>query len=672
MPPVHVPSTDLTALVHLAGFTTGIVLYAMLAAMTLRGSTSEGAAPVNRIPLAAAVLGLLWNIGALFIYSLRDFGIGSASPLLIALAFGALGFLPAVVVHSAIRPLATRGRRMLITASYALSVFAGMLQMVGAARGEVPSRLAMIMLTVGYALVLTFVAVATRNRLGWQRNLSTVVLAAFAVSALHLSHDVNQRDSPLMALVGHHASLPLVLVILYQDYRFAFADLFLRRALSLVALVGIAIGLNVWVAVPLTAALGRRHSEGIAATAVYVALWVVTALLYPLVRTEVGRFVDGVILGRLDYRNVRDDVALAISRAETADDILHRTAAVLGPALGVGNIRARADDNVPRLHQPAVDRPGGTSEVFDRAVVHVPTNDAPRYALDLTGLGVGRRLLSDDIALLESVASLVGRRIDAVRVTQERMGRGLREREILQLAAEAELRALRAQLNPHFLFNALTTIGYLLKAAPDRALGTLYRLTELLRAVLRHPPGELITLGEELDVVESYLAIERERFEERLTVRIDVPADLRTIPVLPLLVQPLVENAVKHGISPLRRGGTVSIEASLDPGDPTRRAAPTLRIMVVDTGTGLDRVRLHTSSDGGGVGLRSIEQRLELHYGTEASLELTSSPGLGTRAELRLPVTDAAVSDERSDASVLTVTLVPDAILDARRTRARP
>jgi LytS/YehU family sensor histidine kinase len=235
-----------------------------------------------------------------------------------------------------------------------------------------------------------------------------------------------------------------------------------------------------------------------------------------------------------------------------------------------------------------------------------------------------------------------------VRVVQERFDRGMREREITQLAAEAELRALRAQLNPHFLFNALTTIGYLLKTAPDRALGTLYRLTDLLRAVLRRPPGEVITLGEELDLVESYLAIERERFEERLATRIDVPAELRVLPVLPLLVQPLVENAVKHGISPLKRGGAVTISASLDPAEDARRPISMLRVTVVDTGAGLDCLTLDDPGKGEGVGLRSIERRLAVHYGERASLAVTSLPGLGTRAELRLPIAQESLPADAS------------------------
>src|SRR5439155_11979257 len=135
--------------------------------------------------------------------------------------------------------------------------------------------------------------------------------------------------------------------------------------------------------------------------------------------------------------------------------------------------------------------------------------------------------------------------------------------EMAQLATEAELRALRSQINPHFLFNALTTIGYLIQTAPERALDTLMRLTALLRGVLRSD-GELTTLGREIELIESYLDIERARFDERLRVRIDVPAALRQIRLPPLILQPIVENAIKHGIAPLRRGGEVSVTARLD------------------------------------------------------------------------------------------------------------
>ena len=116
---------------------------------------------------------------------------------------------------------------------------------------------------------------------------------------------------------------------------------------------------------------------------------------------------------------------------------------------------------------------------------------------------------------LTIIAALVGRRVDAIRLSRERYKRQLREREMAQLATEAELRALRSQINPHFLFNALTTIGYLIQTAPSRALDTLMHLTALMRGVLRSD-GALTTLGREIALIELYLDIERARFDERL------------------------------------------------------------------------------------------------------------------------------------------------------------
>jgi LytS/YehU family sensor histidine kinase len=242
----------------------------------------------------------------------------------------------------------------------------------------------------------------------------------------------------------------------------------------------------------------------------------------------------------------------------------------------------------------------------------------------LTG---GRQLLSDDTMMLERVSLLAARRIDALRLSDERYERMLREREISALAAEAELRALRAQINPHFLFNALTTLGYLIQQAPSRAIDTLMRLTTLLRSVLRSE-GEFTTLGHERELVECYLQIERERFEERLDAQIDVPSALSGVAIPALIVQPLVENAIKHGIARAREGGRVVVSARLD------RDAKELRIVVRNTGAPLTG---RTPSPGDGIGLQSVERRLRCYYGDAASLSLTRTDNGETVAELRLP-----------------------------------
>jgi LytS/YehU family sensor histidine kinase len=251
--------------------------------------------------------------------------------------------------------------------------------------------------------------------------------------------------------------------------------------------------------------------------------------------------------------------------------------------------------------------------------------------------------------MLEAVAVILARRIDTLRITHERCEQGLREQQISKLATEAELRALRAQINPHFLFNALTTIGYLIQTSPDRALATLMRLTGLLRGVLR-PAGEFVTLNEEVELIESYLDIERARFEDRLRVTIDVPCDLRSLRIPPLLVQPLVENAIKHGIAPLKSGGEVIVSARLEKAI-TGDSYPleSLCISVCDTGVGASEIELAHGRKRG-VGINNIEQRLKSYFGPRASLVVNSVPGAGTTVKAWLPVSLTEVSTLKSAA----------------------
>ena len=150
--------------------------------------------------------------------------------------------------------------------------------------------------------------------------------------------------------------------------------------------------------------------------------------------------------------------------------------------------------------------------------------------------------------------------------------------------------------------------------------------------------AEFTTLNGELEVVEAYLDIERARFEERLEVTIDVPDTLRNVRIPPLVLQPLVENAVKHGIAQKQAGGSVAIRATLHAaGTPTEALALTVR----DTGIGSTREALARGREIG-VGLRNVERRLECHYGAHASISIQTTPGQGTVVELRLPVSASA------------------------------
>jgi two-component system LytT family sensor kinase len=270
-------------------------------------------------------------------------------------------------------------------------------------------------------------------------------------------------------------------------------------------------------------------------------------------------------------------------------------------------------------------------------MLRLQTVEAPHRAVAIASIPAGRRLLSDDLRWLEAAAGLAARRIDALRVSQERFDRNVREQEMHRLATEAELRALRAQLNPHFLFNALTTIGYLIDAAPSRALETLLRLTSVLRSVLRRSAVEFSTLADEVQFVEAYLQIERARFEDRLRVNVDIPAETQDLLVPTLLLQPLVENAIKHGIAPQKRGGDVRVIARIDAGS--------LLLTVEDSGLGFEADR---TSSRVGLGLHSVTERLRVHYGLTASITIQSKPGAGTIVRLVLPAAPRTVTD-RSD-----------------------
>jgi hypothetical protein len=584
------PPHNVAALIHLVGFLTGAALYGMLFILVLRRRVND------RLPLLTAVLGLTWNLTGLAAYAIRDLAGHEPHAFLIATAYSALGFLPAVVVHSVLRSeTAPRHRRMaatFIVIAYAASTIAGTLMFWAARFGRVPSAAALQTLTWSYAVLIVPIFLLTRRRRAW----SIVALAVFAVSALHLSHSERSYEPWLVELAGHHASVPLIFAILYQDFRFALADLFLKRALALFALVAIASGLYLGVQVPLLAQHDFRSDP--VAVGVSVILWTTMALLYEPLRRVSAWVVDRILLKRADYARLRDGIARRFAEVDEPESVMRVLVDELRGPLSAADIEVVA--------------------ATDGTLV-IPTNDEPRYALAIGQLAGGRRLLSDDQEMLHSVALLAARRIDALRLSRERQ-------EMTKLTTQAELRALRAQVNPHFLFNALNTIGFLIQTAPARAHATLMKLTSLLRAVLRSSESA-ICLGDEIDLVDAYLEIERARFEERLQVTIEVPDALRRVRVPPLILQPLVENAIKHGIANSRVGGRIDIRVRAD-GD-------LLVISVRNTGSATNEIEI-AQGRRRGLGLANIDARLRHLYGDSAHVTIVASP-TETCAEVVLP-----------------------------------
>lgn len=611
---------DAALLVNLLGFAVGIALYAMLLAMTTRRRPGA-AARIDFLLSATAVLGLLWNAGELLTFVWRDFARAEIAPVLTATAYSALGFLPAVIVHSAFSNEKKNAEsKFLIVAAYVLSFSAAWLHFQHAVfQVAAPSGLALQILTFGFLLILAALFLLNLQQSIERKAIWASALAVFAVSALHLSQPHSSQGFWLTELIAHQASLPLAFAILYQDFRFAFADLFLKRALSLVLLASLVFGLYFAVGVPLF----RIHAEHAPSDSqpvfVLLGLWMATALIYGHLHRAAVWFVDKILLQRADYQKLRSVFAREIENFETVETVLDAVCARFAEVL-------TADDfgwsETPENFQ------GEFSN--NRAEVLVPTAEAPFYVIRLSDFAGARRLLSDEIEMLEDVTLIAARRIDHLRVTHERCEQELREQEIAKLASEAELRALRAQINPHFLFNALTTIGYLINTAPEKAMETLLQLTQLLRGVLRQT-AEFTSLGDELKLIQNYLEIERARFEERLEIEIDVSPDLKNLRVPSLVLQPLVENAVKHGISQKKAGGKVKISARIE--------ASNLILEVADTGAGI-----HVANLKRGIGLSNVENRLKNRFGAAAELKLESEIGMGATVKVKMPVQAAKKS----------------------------
>ena len=192
----------------------------------------------------------------------------------------------------------------------------------------------------------------------------------------------------------------------------------------------------------------------------------------------------------------------------------------------------------------------------------------------------------------------------------------------------ARLDALRAQLHPHFLFNSLQVASSLVRDDPDAAEDLLEQLGDFLRAVLRRDSRELVPLSEELDLLEHYLAIMRLRFRDRLSVALHVDESVREARVPVLLLQPLVENALRHGIGRRPRGGHLDVVAE--------RRGNRLLLRVEDDGPGLADVASIT--DHVGIGLANTAARLRHHFGDEQSVRLSKSRSGGFLVEVETPL----------------------------------
>jgi signal transduction histidine kinase len=409
-------------------------------------------------------------------------------------------------------------------------------------------------------------------------------LFLLAVSFVHLGEGhAEQIWSQELAL--HHLAIPFALLVLLQDYRFVLLDAFLRLLANVIlAAIFVTVSVLGWQASGLSA---PETSFTVALSLVGACLVLV---LFAVARTRVQQMLTRVLFRRPDEAALLQSLRVPI-REE--DAYLRHAVALVGKyASAPARVVIEADPE---------------------AEAQVPIRSAAggQRFIALGRRTGGRRYLSEDLAVLGRAADAIAEQLDLHH-----------EMELRRLMSQAELRALQSQIHPHFLFNALNALYGIIPREARGARDTVLNLADIFRYFLDTRKAK-VPLQEEMRIVKAYLDIERLRLGDKLQVAIDIAPEAEDVQIPVLSIQPIVENAVKHGIAPLSGGGTVAIEA--------RRDSNGLNVTVSDTGRGFQE------NGEPGVGLENVRRRLELSYGGAAQLDIYSDQP-GTTVSILIPV----------------------------------
>lgn len=595
-------------LLNLLGHTAGVTAFGAFLILLARSPRRD-----IRVPAAAAALALCWNLGSLTVLLADPGGQFQASVSALSLAF--LSLVPCTLLHLALGS----EHRWLSTAGYAIGAVAATIHVSNAAGVPVANAatgIASINYGFGSLSIIGAVILArsgSRQTHPVMRTLAAMALFLLALSFVHFGR-AHEPDAWLHELVFHHAGIPLALFVLIQDYRFLLLDVYVRLVGSVLLAAGFA-GAILWVADLL--GLVEAADE----TGLVVAAFLVTSglaiLTYPAIVRRLSAWAENSLFGRKDVRAVADGIASIATDGESA--FLSESALAIADFVSADHwklLRADSDVRITKsetIPSPSLESLHATGHGWSEAVVPLRDGVGSQLLLLLGAREGGRRYLSVNLADLDLLASEVARRVEA-----------MRREEQDSLLRNAEIATLRAQINPHFLFNALNALNAIIPAEAPDARKTLLNLADIFRYSL-NSKQQLVSLADEIEIVEAYLQIERLRLADRLTTRIEIDERVRFIRVPALSIQPLVENAVKHGVSRKAKGGEVQVVAREEEGG--------LRVEVTDNGPGFDtRVQR-----GQGHGLRSVERRLQLCYSGAVEFHIESDVS-GTRVSFTVPV----------------------------------
>jgi two-component system LytT family sensor kinase len=665
MPAMPAP-TDLFMAADIFGFFAGLVVAILLLWLTLRAAKLPGCPHAH---ILFALCALAWNAGGLFhvfdMHGMKQHPEVGAGLLSAAIQFSGAAVWP-IPMLTVWHPYAARRWQQLASrALLCVGVLHGGLILLALWAAVVFSirvvpfeQLAMFAAYNASTLLALGAIIQLKggmtSRAVWFSAL-TMIFGVFgstlaAILAKHVA--VGPEVQAALRVVAKQSVLIGVLGAFFLFARFRFADVFIRHSIRIVLASGIAIILVLTAESMFHAPrpLLEPYSHAIRLVAVsLLAAWVL--LSFTVLDRGMGLFVDRWILRAPDYRGATRALADTLRHLRKDEEIAAAVETCIRRTLELDDVRTIKVCSVAESFWPA--------EMYDGEVIALEKASPLRLRLSLpdleflvpvlTGgqvtsvLAISpgpqvRALVSDDVAWVRAAAVQFGSRLDAVRAERELLERQSREALLLQQVTEAELRALRAQINPHFLFNALNTIADLIVTNPSQAEAMTLRLSKVFRHVLAGSSQPLTSIREEMAFLRTYLDIEEARFGTRLQVHIDVAPDVAQEPIPSLILQPLVENALKHGLAPKPGQGHLWITA--------RAQGRHVCVHVEDDGIGLTATG--PRRDSMGVGLTNIAQRLSTFYQGRARVALEPREPGGTRVTLLVPRGPAPVESVES------------------------
>ena len=579
---------NLPLLINILGHAAGALIFAIFLFLLYSGPAWPGIRG-RGLPAIAASLSLAWNLGSLVILA-RGGPPEFWTSLIVAVSFSVLSLLPAVLLQ-----LFLQGRSRALTAGgYLLSGTAVTMHFWEIrGNGAALHQTALLVITIGF-LMLTAAAVvraSARKAPGRMRILASMCLALFAMSFIHFGrgHASQVWSSELLV---HHIGIPLALFVLLQDYRFVLLDAFVRF-LANALLAALFAGCLIFAVLRLDPLVRAGGDAFIGLLLIGVGLLL---LLFAWVRSAVQSWLTRVIFRQDGVTNLPRRIQHPPEFGGAAQ-YLEWAAATIAAAVNTNEYEVAAPagaETLSELRAPVL--AGVLPGAKPWAEAAVPVRWAPGNS-KLIFLGKrkgGQRYLSEDLAILERTASEIADHFEVMhRVEMDR------------LVSQAELRALQSQINPHFLFNALNALYGTVPRQAIAARKMILNLADMFRYFLQSDQT-FVPLRKEMEIVKAYLEIEQIRLGDRLTVEIAIDDAALCVPVPVLSIQPLLENAIKHGVSQRAEEGYVRVRGTVT-GDE-------LRIIIENNGG-------ETSAAGGtGVGLQNVQRRLEICYGAAGSL----------------------------------------------------